>query len=59
MIVVDGVVAVGPMTAMAVVPVAAFVVVVMSLGLSFGVVEPRWPGVMSRRIGSLGLKPRS
>ncbi len=56
---VDGVVAVVPVTAMAFVPVAALVLVVMFPGLWFGVVDPRWPGVMRRRIGSLGLKPRS
>ncbi len=56
---VDGVVAVVPSTVVSVVPVAAFVVVVMFLGLRIAVVEPRWPGAMRRRIGSLGLKPRS
>ncbi len=56
---VDGVVAVEPVTTMAFVPVAAFVLVVMFLGLRFGVVDPRWPGATHRRIGSPGLESRS
>ncbi len=57
--VVDCVVAVVASTVVSVVPAAAFVVVVMFLGLRFAVVDPRGAGAMHRRIGSPGLEPRS
>ncbi len=59
-VVVDGVVAVEPVTTMAFVPLAAFVLVVMFLGLRFGVIDPpRRQGARHRRIGSPGLESRS